>query len=111
MLPMRAITTFQLLALLALPGCAMLVASSGIGSVDAIPAGLQRSQVQERFGPPVSTGTSAAGRAVEVFHIRQRIGTFAGMPADADTRGRVAGILLVCLNPIMIGLCVAQDAS
>ena len=59
--------------LVVLPGCSVMIAKSGISGLGEIPTGLSRKEVQERFGSPASSGTTAAGRRTESFSIRQRL--------------------------------------
>ena len=56
-----------------LSGCSAMLASSGVTTVDAIPNGMTRKEIRDRFGEPVSTSTTSFDRDTEIYHIRLRL--------------------------------------
>lgn len=60
-------------SLVALQGCSFIIANAGISGLREIPENLTRQEVQERFGSPVSSSTTSAGRPIDIYLVRRQL--------------------------------------
>lgn len=83
-----AIRLSLLSVLLVTPACSHIVANSGISSPTDITDRLSRQEVQDRYGTPVSSTATPAGRQVEIYRLRKRLDTVFTAMSDRTWQSR-----------------------
>jgi hypothetical protein len=91
-----------MLGVLTFSGCSMLLMSTGGSDLNEIRPGLTKTEVQERLGAAVSTGTTTAGRRIESYKISP-------LKTPFDKQDMVKFVVL-CGIPASWGLCATYMA-
>jgi len=101
----RAILTAVMLS--TLTGCSSRTATPLLSSVNTY--GLRKTEIQERFGTPTSSGVTSAGRQTNVYRIQKEERRRPFFVPDRDFIGVCLQLFFICVPTLLLASAIPKD--